>query len=206
MRLLMERIARNQTRLTLQIDIVARPRELQATRTDKTEFVICDQAIDITYIRLRHSWLYLVVVLDWHARYVVSWQLDQTLAQPFVTWTVQQALGQATPEILTSDQGSHFTSPQYTTLVEAAGVRISMDGRGRALDTVFTERLWRTIKYEAVSLNDSATPREARMGLSRYFQFPNHQRVHQALGYRTPAEVYFEGERGSPLKPTVGWS
>jgi len=162
--------------------------------------------IDITYIRLRHSWLYLVVVLDWHARYVVSWQLDQTLAQPFVTWTVQQALGQATPEILTSDQGSHFTSPQYTTLVEAAGVRISMDGRGRALDTVFTERLWRTIKYEAVSLNDSATPREARMGLSRYFQFPNHQRVHQALGYRTPAEVYFEGERGSPLKPTVGWS
>lgn len=162
--------------------------------------------IDITYIRLRHSWLYLVAVLDWYARYVVSWQLDQTLAQPFVTWTVQQALALATPTILNSDQGSHFTSPQYIKLVEAAGVRISMDGRGRALDNVFTERLWRTVKYEEVYLNDYATPREARMGISRYFQFYNHERVHQALGYRTPAEVYFEGERNSPLIPLVSWS
>lgn len=162
--------------------------------------------IDITYIRLRHGWLYLVAVLDWYARYVVSWQLDQTLAQPFVTWTVQQALAQATPEILNSDQGSHFTSPQYTTLVAAAGVRISMDGRGRALDNVFTERLWRTVKYEEVYLNDYATPREARLALTRYFQFYNHERVHQSLKYRTPADVYFEAERRSPLKPTVSWS
>lgn len=164
--------------------------------------------IDLTYMRLRHSWLYLVAVLDWYARYVVSWQLDQTLAQPFVTWTVHQALAHATPEILNSDQGSHFTSPQDTTLVEAAGVRISMDGRGRALDNIFTERLWRTVKYEEVYLNEYATPREARVGLSRYFQFYNHERVHQALGYRTPAEVYFEAERGSPLplNPAVDWS
>ena len=162
--------------------------------------------IDITYIRLRHSWLYLVAVLDWYARYVVSWQLDQTLAQPFVTWTVQQALAQATPAILNSDQGSHFTSPHYTALVTAAGVRISMDGRGRALDNVFTERLWRTVKYEEVYLNDYATPREARQALTRYFQFYNHERVHQALGYRTPAEAYFPAERGSPLKPAVSWS
>lgn len=162
--------------------------------------------VDITYIRLRQSWLYLVAVLDWYARYVVSWQLDQTLAQPFVTWTVQQALAQATPEILNSDQGSHFTSAQYIRLVEAAGVRISMDGRGRALDNVFTERLWRTVKYEEVYLNEYTTPREARMGLTRYFQFYNHERVHQALGYRTPAEVYFEAERGSPLNPSVNWS
>jgi putative transposase len=162
--------------------------------------------IDITYIRLQHSWLYLVAVLDWYARYVVSWQLDQTLAQPFVTWAVQHALAQATPEILNSDQGSHFTSPQYTTLVTTAGVRISRDGRGRALDNVFTERLWRTIKYEEVYLNEYATPREARVALTRYFQFYNHERVHQALGYRTPAEVYCAAERRSPLNPSLTWS
>lgn len=162
--------------------------------------------IDITYIRLQQSWLYLVAVLDWYARYVVSWQLDQTLAQPFVTWAVEQALAHATPEILNSDQGSHFTSPQYTSLVEAAGVRISMDGRGRALDNIFTERLWRTVKYEEVYLNEYATPREARVALTRYFRFYNQERVHQALGYRTPAEVYFEAERRSPLNPTIPWS
>ena len=89
-------------------------------------------------------------MLDWYARYIVSWALDQTLQQPFVTAAVQHALTVATPDIWNSDQGSHFTSPQYTTLLQAAGVRISMDGRGRAFDNVFTERLWRTIKYEEV--------------------------------------------------------
>ncbi len=143
-------------------------------------------------------------MLDRYARYVVSWQRNQTLAQPFVTWAVQHALAQATPEILHSDQGSHCTSPQYTTLGTAAGVRLSMDGRGRALDNVFTERLWRTIKYEEVYLNDDATPREARPALTRYVQCSNHERVQQALGYRTPADVYFAAERGSPLKPSSG--
>jgi len=148
-------------------------------------------AIDITYIRLRTAWLYLVAVLDWFSRYVISWELDQTLELPFVLKAVQQALAQATPEIWNSDQGSHFTSPQYTELLEAAHVQISMDGRGRALDNIFVERLWRSVKYEEVYLHEYATPREARQGLARYFEFYDHERPHQALGYHTPAAVYF---------------
>jgi putative transposase len=147
--------------------------------------------IDITYIRLRGGWLYLVAVLDWHSRYVVSWELDQTLEMPFVLSAVQQALAIAKPSICNSDQGSHFTSPQYIDLLQVAGVQISMDGRGRALDNIFTERLWRTVKYEEVYLHDYDTPREARHNLSRYFNFYNTQRPHQALDYRTPADVYF---------------
>jgi putative transposase len=104
--------------------------------------------IDITYIRIHVAWLYLVAVLDGFSRYVISWELDQTLELPFVLSTVERALAQATPEIWNSDQGSHFTSPQYTDLVLAANVQISMDGRGRALDNVFVERLWRSVKNE----------------------------------------------------------
>ncbi len=147
--------------------------------------------IDITYIRLRQAWLYLVAVLDWFSRYVLSWQLDQTLEIGFVLEAVQQALAQARPEIWNSDQGSQFTSPQYTQLLLAAHVQISMDGRGRALDNIFVERLWRSVKYEEVYLHDYATPREARQGLARYFAFYDQERPHQALGYRTPAQVYF---------------
>jgi putative transposase len=146
--------------------------------------------IDITYVRLRQGWLYLVAVLDWYARYVLSWELDQTLELPFVLAAVRRALERATPTIMNSDQGSHFTSPQYIEILQAASVQISMDGKGRALDNVFTERLWRTVKYEEVYLHDYATPREARQGLRRYFQFYNDERPHQALGYRSPAEVY----------------
>ena len=147
--------------------------------------------IDITYIRLIAGWLYLVAVLDWYSRYVVSWTLSDTLALPFVLECAQTALVQATPLIWNSDQGSHFTSPQYTDRLLAAGVQVSMDGRGRAHDNIFTERLWRTVKYEEVYLNEYANPREARCGLSRYFQFYNHERPHQALDYQTPAAVYF---------------
>ena len=118
--------------------------------SDKTEFVICDHTIDITYIRLRSGWLFLVVVLDWYSRYIVSWALDDTLEQPFVLDTVNRALAVATPQIWNSDQGSHFTSPQYTRLLATAGVQISMDGKGRALDNIFIERLWRSVKYEMV--------------------------------------------------------
>ena len=152
--------------------------------------------VDITYVRAQGGWLYLVAVLDWFSRYVLSWELDQTLAQPFVTTAVQQALAQATPDIWNSDQGSHFTSPQYTDLLKAAGVRISMDGRGRALDNIFTERLWRTVKYEHIYLHDYTSIREARAGLRAYFDFYNHRRLHQALGYRPPAEVYAERPGG----------
>jgi len=104
--------------------------------------------IDITYIRLRGGWLYLVAVIDWFSRYVVSWELDQTLEMPFVVTAVERAVTQATPVIWNSDQGSHFTSPQYTQLLLNAGVQISMDGKGRASDNIFTERFWRTLKYE----------------------------------------------------------
>lgn len=147
--------------------------------------------IDITYIRLHGGWMYLVAVLDWYSRYVVSWQRDQTMQQAFVMEAVQQALALATPQIWNSDQGSHFTSPQYTQVLLAHQVRISMDGKGRALDNIFTERLWRTVKYEEVYIKDYMTPRDARAGISDYLRFYNQQRVHQALDYRTPAEVYF---------------
>lgn len=146
--------------------------------------------IDITYIRLQKHWLYLVAVLDWYSRYVVSWQLDQTLDIDFVLDTVDQALAQAKPTIWNSDQGSHFTSPQYIERLLAADVRISMDGKGRALDNIFTERLWRTVKYEEVYLHEYVTPKDAFRGLTSYFHFYNQQRLHQSLGYRTPASVY----------------
>jgi putative transposase len=150
--------------------------------------------IDITYIRLAGGWLYLVAVLDWYSRYVVSWELDQTLEMPFVLDTVERALTQATPTIWNSDQGSHFTSPQYIDCLKQAQVQISMDGKGRALDNIFTERLWRTVKYEEVYLHDYAHPKEARQQLAQYFEFYNHRRPHQALAYRTPAQLYFRQE------------
>jgi len=150
--------------------------------------------IDITYIRLQTSWMYLVAVLDWHSRYVLSWELDQTLEMPFVLSAVERALMQATPTIWNSDQGSHFTSPQYIGRLKLAQVQISMDGKGRALDNIFTERLWRSVKYEEVYLHDYAHPKEAWQYLALYFDFYNHQRVHQSLNYRTPAQVYFGKE------------
>jgi putative transposase len=150
--------------------------------------------IDITYIRLRTGWLYLVAILDWFSRFVVSWALDQTLALPFVLDAVDAALAQAQPEICNSDQGSQFTSTPYLERLLAAQVQISMDGRGRAFDNIFTERLWRTIKYEEVYLHDYATPRDARGSLDHYLRFYNYERPHQALGYQTPAQVY-----GCPL-------
>ena len=149
---------------------------------------------DITYIRLVQGWMYLVAFMDWYSRYVVSWELDQTMQAPFVVKAADLALAQGTPEIINSDQGSQYTSPQYVELVTAAGVRISMDGRGRAHDNIFTERLWRSVKYEEVYLHEYRSPREARQGLREYFEFYNTRRPHQALGYRTPAEVYREGK------------
>jgi putative transposase len=149
--------------------------------------------IDITYIRMLKGWMYLVAVLDWYSRYVISWELDLTLEMPFVLAAVEHALSIAVPVIWNSDQGSHFTSPQYLQLLRDAQVQISMDSKGRALDNIFTERLWRTVKYEEVYLHDYASPKEARQQLSQYFEFYNHQRPHQALEYLTPAEVYSTG-------------
>lgn len=123
--------------------------------------------------------MYLVAILDWYSRYVVSWQLSDSLEMPFVLAAVDQALAQATPTIFNSDQGSHFTSPQYIDRLKAAGVRISMDGKGRAIDNILTERFWRSVKYEEVYLKDYANPREAHYGLSTYHHFYNHERPHQ---------------------------
>jgi len=146
--------------------------------------------IDITYIRLAHGWLYLVAVLDWYSRYVVSWALSQSLEINFVLFAVDNALKQSQPVIWNSDQGSHFTSPQYIARLEAKGVNISMDGRGRASDNIFTQRLWRTIKYEEVYLHEYTSPKEAHRQISQYIQFYNNERIHQALAYNTPAQVY----------------
>jgi putative transposase len=146
--------------------------------------------IDITYIRLLKGWMYLVAVLDWYSRYVISWELDHTLEMPFVLTAVERALSMAHPLIWNSDQGSHFTSPHYLHLLQDAHIQISMDSKGRALDNIFTERLWRTVKYEEVYLHDYTSPKEARQQLSSYFEFYNQTRLHQSLDYRTPAEVY----------------
>jgi putative transposase len=148
--------------------------------------------IDITYIRLHKGWMYLVAVLDWYSRYVINWQLDDSLSIDFVLTAVDQALAQQRPQIWNSDQGSHFTSPQYIQRLLSADVQISMDGKGRALDNIFTERLWRTIKYEEVYLHDYFSPKEARQRLATYFLFYNQRRPHQSLGYLTPSEVYFK--------------
>jgi putative transposase len=132
-----------------------------------------------------------VAVLDWFSRYIVSWELDQTLELPFGLKAIECALAQAAPAIWNSDQGSHFTSPQYIERLLAAHVQISMDGKGRALDNIFTERLWRTVKYEELYLHDYAHPKDARQGLTRYLDFYNYERPHQSLDYRTPAYVYY---------------
>ena len=147
--------------------------------------------IDITYIRMLTSWMYLVAIIDWYSRYVVSWELDDNLEVEFVLLAVERAFTKAKPEIFNSDQGSQFTSQAYIGLVEGAGVRISMDGKGRAFDNIFTERLWRTVKYEDVYIKGYTTPRETRVGIGSYLEFYNDRRVHQALAYRTPAEIHF---------------
>ncbi len=146
--------------------------------------------IDITYIRLQRGWLYLVAIIDWYSRYVVSWELDQSLEIDFVLAALRSALRQYKPSILNSDQGSHFTSPQYTDILKEKEIQISMDGKGRALDNIITERLWRTIKYEEVYLKEYGSPKEARKELKNYLAFYNYERPHQALGYQTPASIF----------------
>lgn len=147
--------------------------------------------IDLTDVRLATGWLSLVAVLDWFSRDVLSGAPSDSVALSFVLDPRHRALAHATPQICKSDQGRHFTSPHYGDWLHGAGVALSMDGKGRALDNIFTERLWRTVKYEQVYLHDYAHPHDARQGVGRYFPFYNHQRPHQALNDRTPAEVSF---------------
>ena len=152
-----------------------------------------DQAwcADITYIRLLQGFVYLVVVMDWYSRYVLSWVVSITLEKAFCVEALEKALLISKPEIFNTDQGSQFTSEAFTGLLADNGIRISMDARGRLYDNIFVERLWRTVKYEEVYLHEYRAIAEARIQLDRYFRFYNQERPHAALGYRTPHEVYF---------------
>jgi putative transposase len=147
-------------------------------------------AADITYIPMARGFLYLVAIIDVYSRYVLSWRLSNTLDASFCVEALQEALKKGRPEIFNTDQGSQFTSDAFTGLLEQNGVRISMDGKGSYNDNLFIERLWRSVKYEEVYLKAYQDGRDARIGLGNYFRFYNTERPHQALGYRTPAEVF----------------
>jgi len=164
------------------------PYLLKGMTVDRPDAVWC---ADITYIRLAHGFVYLVAILDWHSRYVLAWSLSTTLEKEFCLEALRDSLRISRPEIFNTDQGAQFTSPEFTGLLEGASIRISMDGRGRVYDNIFVERFWRSVKYEEVYLHEYRTVIEARAHLGAYFRFYNEERPHEALGYRTPHEVYF---------------
>jgi putative transposase len=148
---------------------------------------------DITYIPMRHGFMYLTAVIDWFSRYVLSWRLSNTLDGGFCLEALDEALAGGKPEIFNTDRGSQFTSQEYTGRLEEAGIAVSQDGRGRALDNVFIERLWRSVKYEDIYIKDYELVPELALGLTAYFRFYDEDRPHQALDYRTPGEVYRAG-------------
>ena len=162
-------------------------RDVAITRPDQV------WSTDITYVPMSHGFLYLVAVMDWYSRYVLSWRLSNTMDGGFCLEALEEALGRSRPEIFNSDQGSQFTCRAFTSRLESRDIAISMDGRGRALDNVFIERLWRSVKYEEVYLKDYTTAWEVEDSLTSYFRFYCQERIHQSLGYRTPAEVYRTG-------------
>ena len=167
-------------------------RDVQITRPDQV------WSADITYVRMYRGWLYLVAVMDWFSRYVLSWELSVTLESEFCISALKHALSFGKPQIFNTDQGSQFTSNDFTDILKVADIQISMDGKGRVFDNIFIERLWRTVKVEEVYLRDYETVTEARYYLGRYFDLYNNKRLHQALGYRTPAEVYGAAD-GTPV-------
>ena len=150
---------------------------------------------DITYIPLAKGFMYLAAVIDWYSRYVIAWRLSNTLDGSFCLEMLQEALGQGKPEVFNTDQGVQFTARAWTQRLESAGVAVSMDGRGRCLDNVFVERLWRSVKYEDVYLRGYEAVPELERGLGRYFVFYNQERLHQSLDYQTPWQVYEAGRR-----------
>jgi len=150
---------------------------------------------DITYIRLKNSFAYLTVIFDWYSRYVISWKLSEVLENNFCIQALKEALETAVPEIHNSDQGVQYTAENYTTILKEKEIQISMDGRGRCMDNIFTERLWRTVKYENIYIHDYQNIEEARTGLTEYFQFYNHRRIHQSLNYLTPAQIYLSNNQ-----------
>lgn len=150
---------------------------------------------DITYVRLEKGFAYLCAVIDWHSRYVLSWRLSNTLDTEFCLEALEESLRKGVPEIFNTDQGCQFTSSEFTGVLKRAGVFISMDGRGRALDNIFVERLWRSVKYENIYPRNYRTMQEAREGLEKYFEFYNNERFHQSLSYRTPRQAHFAGRQ-----------
>lgn len=162
----------------------------------------CDQvwSTDITYVRLASGFVYLMAVVDWYSRYVLGWALSTTLDADFCIEAVGKILEQRQCDIFNTDQGCQFTTPRFTQPLLDRGIKVSMDGRGRALDNIFVERLWRTVKYEYAYLQEIQTVREAWLGLRDFFNFYNHERFHQSLDYRTPAQVYFQRGQGDPAQ------
>lgn len=146
---------------------------------------------DITYIPMHSSFVYLVAVMDWFSRYVLSWQISNTLDVHFCLNALDKALRSGKPEIFNTDQGSQFTSTVYTERILGNDIQLSMDSKGRALDNIFIERLWRNLKYEEIYLNDYESVLDLILAIERYFDFYNNQRIHQSLNYRTPAEIYY---------------
>lgn len=147
---------------------------------------------DITYIKLESGFAYLVAIIDWHSRYVISWKLSNSLDIDFCLECLEEALKFGKPEIFNSDQGSHFTSPKFTNILENHNIKISMDGRGRCLDNIFVERLWRSVKQENIYLNNYRDVLETRNGLNEYFLFYNQRRRHQSLNNLTPQQIHFQ--------------
>jgi putative transposase len=148
---------------------------------------------DITYVPMRHGFMYLTAVIDWYSRYVLSWRLSNTLEGRFCLEALEEALSMGRPEIFNTDLGSQFTAQEYTSRLEEAGIAVSRDGRGRALDNVFVERLWRSVKYENIYINNYEHVNELESGLRSYFWFYDEERPHQSLEYRTPGEVHRAG-------------
>jgi len=152
----------------------------------------CDQAwcADITYIPMRRGWAYLVAIIDWHSRYLVSWELSASLESDFCQTALKRALGTATPEIFNTDQGRQFTATDFTCVLQEQQVQVSMDGRGRAADNIIIERFWRTLKYEEVYLRDYDSLEDARQHIAAFIEYYNRNRLHQTLDYVTPSQVY----------------
>ena len=181
--------------------IYPRPRTtLPAERAHRYPYLLKGLAInapnmvwstDITYIRLAGGFVYLVAIIDWFSRYVLSWHLSNTMDVYFCLVALERALAVGQPQIFNSDQGSQFTSEAFTSYLESRNIRISHDGKGRAFDNIFVERLWRSVKYEEVYLKDYQTVAMAIESLGKYFELYNHERLHQALNYQVPASIYF---------------
>ena len=165
------------------------PYLLRGVKIDRVDQV---WSADITYVRLLRGFIYLVAIIDWFSRYVLSWEVSLTMDSEFCLVALARALALARPEVFNTDQGAQFTSQGFTGALNDRAIRISMDGRGRALDNIFVERLWRSVKYEEVYLKDYASVPEAREGLERYFDFYNQERLHQSLNYKTPESVYWQ--------------